>query len=218
MTLLFGCDVSSYQPATLVPWADDRIAFGLVKFSEGDTRAAAAGGHVAALRKANKLLGAYHFFHPECSARSQFEALDTAANVQGYGGKGDIVPAVDVEYFRGHGVTKQWCEQLQPFVDMLTEAYDALPLIYMNASTFYLLGEPSWLLRCPLWVPYFSREGCLRPAALPLAMVPGHTDNWAIWQQLGGKLLGTVQDQKCAGAVDQNWAKRLPLVGDGDVC
>jgi hypothetical protein len=213
-SLLFGCDVSGWQPSTLVPWSDTRINFGLVKFSEGDGQASSAAGHVAHIRACEKPLGAYHFFHPECDARSQFEAFDGVSSRVGYGKPGDIVPAIDVEYFKGHGVTKYWTPLLDAFAALLEEGYHCKPMLYINAATWQLLGSPAWVLEHPLWVPFFSLEKHPAPASLPLSVVPGKLENWAIWQRLGGKLFGNVQEQAAYGAVDQNLAQRLPLIGE----
>ena len=209
---LFGCDVSGYQPANLVPWADPRIGFGLVKFSEGDGQASSAVAHCAKVRAAQKPLGGYHFFHPECEARGQFEAFDGMSALVHYGYPGDVVPAIDVEYFKGHGVTVAWNASLQELVALFSEAYSCKPMLYVNAATWQLLGKPSWLLEHPLWVPYFSREGCAAPEGLPLSMVPGTRTDWAIWQRLGGRLFGNVQAQAGFGSVDQNIAQHLPLI------
>ena len=211
--MLFGCDVSGYQSAALVPWSDERIGFGLVKFSEGEGQAASAERHVAAIRAAGKPVGGYHFFHPECDERTQYESFDCVAARGNYGNPGDIVPAVDVEYFKGHGVNAAWNAPLQGLVALLEEAYACKPMLYINAATWQLLGSPAWVLEHPLWVPYFSIEGHPAPANLPLWTVPGHSPNWAIWQRLGGKLFGDTQAQKAYGAVDQNIAQHLPLIG-----
>jgi hypothetical protein len=210
---LFGCDVSAYQPTigTLsTPWNDPRIDFGIVKLSESLYETKSATAHCAAIRSAGKRLGAYQFFHPEVDAHGQFEAFDLAAAQAGYGNPDDMVPAVDVEYFSGHGVSPAWEPLLKELVDYIVEAYN-WPLLYCNWETWHLLGEPQWFEKCHLWIPFYSAEG-LPMQAPPLnpKHVPAKREDWAIWQFGAGKMFASIQCQK--GGVDQNRANYLPLI------
>jgi len=211
---IFGCDVSGYQSSTLVPWADPRIGFGIVKFSEAGSAATSTKLHCAALRGANKPMAGYHFFHPECDVRAQFEAFDNVAASVGYGNGNplDVVPALDIECFAGHGVTPAWNEPLEQLAAMFSDAF-AMPLLYLNASTWAALGKPTWILDYPLWVAMYAIDGAVPRDTLPSKFVPGNGD-WTIWQRYVGPLFGTVQNTKARGAVDQNWAKTLPMIGE----
>lgn len=212
-SLQFGCDVSSYQAPTLVDWSDSRIAFAILKASEGSAEDKRVREHAAAVHNAHKPLGLYHFFHPDGDLRGQFEAFDTVAGAVGYGHEGDIVPAIDVEYYRKHEVTPAWCGPLREFAEMFTEAFGARPLMYCSQSTWVCLGRPAWLLEFPLWVPFYMMDGLTPAAKLSPNHVPGNRTDWCIWQRYVGKLFGTIQNTKATGAVDQNWAQRLPLIG-----
>lgn len=206
-----GCDVSYCQEPKRVPWADQRLSFGIVKATEGVSRDRNAVAHAEAIRAAGKVLGAYHFFRPDMGSRDQFEALDAAALAMGYGKPGDLVPAIDVEYYRGHEVKPTWCGPLRAFAELLTEAFSAPPLIYCSQSTWVCLGRPAWLLQYPLWVPLYVRDGRVPPKSLAPRYVPGGGD-WAIWQHYVGPLFGTIQDTAARGAVDHNLAKQLPRI------
>lgn len=213
MAELQGFDVSYCQDPALVPWGDDRIAFGIVKGTEACTEDSKVKQHVARIRAAGKKLGLYHFFHPDVAAKAQFEAFDWLCASVAYGHDGDIVPAVDVEYFKGHEVKPTWNALAQEFCDMLDEAFEGRCMLYMSESTWVCLGRPTWVLEHPLWVPLYVRDGFPPPKELSPRFVPG-AGQWCIWQNYVGPLFGSLQDTKARGAVDHNIARRLPLIGE----
>jgi len=212
--MIFGCDVSYCQKSTLVNWADPRIAFGIVKASEGVSQDTHVLDHTISIRNARKKLGLYHFFRIDVEPRGQFECFDTVANRVSYGKPVDIVPAIDIEYYHGHEVTKSWTSPVKSFADMLEEAFGAKPLLYCSQATWLCLGSPDWFKDYPLWVPLYVRDGLPMPAALSSKHVPQGRADWCIWQRYVGPLFGTIQQSKASNAVDQNWAQRLPLIGD----
>jgi hypothetical protein len=210
----FGCDVSYCQKPGLVPWVDPRLDFAIVRATNGASVDHVAAAHVAKVRAAAKRLSLYAFFQPNETPRGHFEAIDQFAAASGYG-SGDLVPAVDVEWYPGHPVTTAWAEPLRELVDMLTEAYQARPLLYMRSNTWKLMGAPAWALDCPFWIGWYPVEGHLMNLSPPgLNEVPGGGD-WAIWQFGAGRLFGSVQEQFKPYSVDQNRANRLPLIGGG---
>ena len=210
--LSFGCDVSAYQEPTLVDWDDERINFAILKASENLTEDKRVREHSAAVRSAKKPVGLYQFFHPDTDVSRQFTVFKVVADAVEYGGNGDIVPAIDIEYFRLHEVTPKWCDPLRAFADLL-EATFAKPLLYCSRSTWICLGRPEWLLEYPLWVPFYMMDGLEPTQTLSASHVPGERDDWCIWQRYVGKLFGTKQNTKATGAVDQNWAQRIPRIG-----
>ena len=211
--LSFGCDISSYQEPTLINWNDERINFAILKASENLTEDKRVRGHAAEVRNAQKPMGLYQFFHPDTDVTRQFTVFKSVADAVEYGGNGDIVPAIDIEYFRLHEVTPKWCEPLRAFADLLEGAF-AKPLLYCSRSTWICLGRPEWLLEHPLWVPFYMMDGLVPPLTLSPSHVPGERADWCIWQRLVCKLFGGIQNTKETGAVDQNWAQRIPRIGD----
>lgn len=214
LTRYFGCDVSYCQKPELVPWSDPRLDFAIVRATNGASIDHVAAAHVERVRASGKRLSLYVFFQPNETPRGAFEAIDQFAASVGYGA-GDLVPAVDVEWYPGHPVTKAWADPLHEIVDMLTEAYLARPLLYMRSNTWQLLGCPEWCLDCPFWIAWYPTEGHLMNLRPPGPReVPGGKD-WAIWQFGAGHLFGSVQEQYKSYSVDQNRARVLPLIGGG---
>ena len=207
-----GCDVSYCQSPSLVPWGDERVEFAIVKATEGVHTDINAAAHVAKIRAANKPLGLYHFFHPEIDRRAQFEEFDACSRAVGYGKPGDIVPAIDLEYFHGHEVLPTWSHPALELAEMFAEAFSARPLLYCSAATWVCMGRPAWVLEHPLWVPMYMIDGYAPPATLAPKYVPGGGE-WAIWQYFVGPLFAEKQASKARGAVDHNRARRLPLIG-----
>jgi GH25 family lysozyme M1 (1,4-beta-N-acetylmuramidase) len=215
--LLFGCDVSYCQAPSLVPWGHPRIDFGNVKATEGAARDSKLAAHVERIRAAKKHLSLYHFFRPDVEIQAQYEAFANASADVGYGNGDplDVVPDIDVEYFGGHAVTRAWEPLLRDFVDRLTEAfYGQRPLLYLNWETWICLGSPEWALDCPLWVPFYMREGLTMPTGdvLDKRHVPGKLTDWSIWQFGAGRLFGNKQEGQESYSVDQNRARYLPLL------
>lgn len=202
-------DVSGWQPVGLVPWADPRIAGGIVKATQDTHEQPSARRHCAAIRAAGKPLGLYHFFHPEGDPKAQFDAFDYVARDVGYGLPEDIVPAIDVEYFSGHGVTAAWNDPLRQLAEDMAQAF-AAPLIYLSMGTWILLGRPQWIFAYKLWVTFYRFKGLDHPLNLPPQYVPGGRE-WHLWQYYGGRLFGKVQESQ--PAVDHNSARSLPLIG-----
>ena len=215
-TLLFGCDVSYCQAPSLVPWEDPRIDFANVKASEGSSRDPKVELHCERIRPSGKHLSLYHFFRPDVDPLTQFRTFDDVAAAVGYGNGNpfDVVPDIDVEYYKGHAVTRAWTPILKELVDMFTEYFGKQrPMLYLNYETWLCLGSPEWALECPLWVPFYMREGLTMPQGiLDPKHVPGKSPDWAIWQFGAGRLFGTIQEGQQGYSVDQNRARFLPLI------
>jgi hypothetical protein len=211
----FGLDVSYCQALDLVPWENERIDFGIVRATHGATVDVKAEGHCARIHAAKKRLGLYAFFEPAVSAEHHAEAFHSLADKVGFGVEGDLLPAVDLEAYPGHPVTKAWDVPAGEFVDLLEEIYLAPPLLYLTFGTWVAMGRPLWVTRCNFWIPRYPFQG--HPFNLtppPPSVVPGG-NAWSIWQYGAGKLFGGVQEDGKPYSVDQNHAQCLPLVGGG---
>ena len=209
----FGLDVSSYQDPARMPYADPRVAFVIAKATEGTSRDKRFHAHVSAAVGAGKIVGAYHFFHPEVDPLAASEAFSDAAAECGYGHEGDIVPAIDVEFFaKAHPVDRSWNAPLRQLCDLLEEGFGSKPLLYMGGNTWACLGSPAWTLPYPLWVPMYWADGLVPGQTLADKFVPHRRRDWAIWQRYVGPAFGTIQQSKAGNAIDQNWAQSLPLI------
>jgi GH25 family lysozyme M1 (1,4-beta-N-acetylmuramidase) len=207
---LFGCDVSRYQSTTLVPWDDERIDFGIVKCTDGLGIDSNCIKHVEAIRKSNKTVGLYCFFHPEIEIKKQFENFwrQTSSVIA----VGDITPAIDIESFgTTHGVTPLWSAPIQALAETFTTYYGK-PLLYMGINTWELMGKPTWVANYPLWVPRYVYDGVMPPPPPINNIYCPCKKPASIWQGRVSPLWNAFQYKNIAGAVDQNWAVELPRV------
>lgn len=212
-----GCDVSTFQAPGLVPWSN--YDFGIVRSTYGVRRDKKTEQHAARIREAGIPLGLYHFFLPNQSIEDQIaKFLEVASLVKL--GEGDILPCIDVEaypdQFKGTvpthwvDVCPAWEPKLLEFAKGLEEKFGQC-VFYITQRDWHLLGKPEWVLKCPLWVAHYPKTGSTSPLAKPAT--PGNKA-YAIWQYLVGPLGKTLQDPLTAGAVDQNIANELPLIGE----
>ena len=213
--MLHGIDVSFCQTRP-PPFDDPRVGFAYIRATTGPRRDKLAAWHVSRMRPTGKPFGLYAFYEPDHSALEHFEAFDQfAAELRFESQEQPLVPAVDVEYYKGHGVGPSWEPGLRDFCDRLTEAYRAPPMLYMTAATWLLLGKPAWVSNCRHWVPWYPVEGHAlnlsspRPSKVPCGA------SWDVWQYGAAPLGGQVQRQYASTSLDLDWASSLYLVGGG---
>lgn len=207
MTLLRGCDVSVFQAPSLVPWST--LDFGIVQSTYGAAPDKNTLAHVSAIRKAEKVLGLYHFFRADQAPAKQLEVFESVATLAELS-TGDLLPCIDVEDFPTHTIGPADMPALAEFDRLLCERFGGT-IIYTTQRDWSRLGKPAWVLERPLWVAHYPRAGATSPLANPAT-----PDNrlWRIWQNFVGKLGSGVQDPANKAAVDQNVAlEPLPLIG-----
>lgn len=207
MTLLYGCDVSTYQSPALVDWT--KRDFGIVRATYGTSRDKRALEHVARIRGAGKTVGLYHFFRADQAVAKQADTFLQVAHEAGLG-PGDILPCIDVEDFPGH--------QLGPGDTMALAAFEAAlkgfggVVYYVTQRDWHRLGKPAWMLEKPLWVAHYPSKGSTKPLAKPATP---NAAPWRIWQWLVGPLGVSLQQHDHPQAVDQNVATSpLPTIGE----
>lgn len=135
-----GIDISHYQGN--IDWAqvatDPQVKYVYMKATESN-------GFVDKtfarnLKEAQAVglpVGAYHFFNPNTSARSQFENFRRVVDPQTQ----DLIPVVDVEQ-RGSCDLSGFRTRLQQFCDLVEQEYGVKPVIYCGAYFYnkYLTG------------------------------------------------------------------------------
>jgi len=216
MTIFRGCDVSTFQAPTLVPWKN--YDFGIVRATYGTTRDKKTVLHASKIREAEKVLGLYHFFLPHQNVDAQLEAFSEVAKAVGLH-EGDLMPCVDIEAypdkFSGSKATHWadvspfWETPLLNLVMGLERLYGGC-ICYITQRDWSLLGKPNWVLERPLWVAHYPKTGATSPLAKPAT--PGNRP-YAIWQCMVGPLGKALQSPADAAAVDQNLAVGpLPLI------
>lgn len=220
MTLLYGCDVSTFQAPGLVDWT--KKDFGIVRATYGSRLDGKCVEHVKRIRAAGKTVGLYHFHLPNVSAKDQIDAFARQAEAVKLG-SGDILPCLDIEAypdrFKGAvpthyaGVDKTWADEDTDALMEIVEQWDRdfggfIP--YLTQADWHLLGKPSWILKRPLWVAHYPKRFSTTPLKAPAT--PGSVP-WRIWQWLVGPLDKQLQDHLDPRAVDQNVASSpLPLI------
>ena len=216
MTLLYGCDVSTFQAPGLVDWT--KKDFGIVRATYGTRADGKCVSHVERIRAAGKTVGLYHFFLPKVDATAQIDAFSKMADAARLG-PGDMLPCIDIEdypnKFSGStpigyaSVSTSWEDTLL----MLVEAFEKVfggTILYVTQRDWARLGKPSWVLQRPLWVANYPGKGATSPLKAPAT--PGGCP-WRIWQWLVGPLDKQLQDHTDPRAVDQNIASSpLPLI------
>lgn len=216
MTLLYGCDVSTFQAPGLIDWRTKD--FGIVRAMYGTRPDGKCIQHVERIRAAGKIVGLYHFFRPDQSIAEQvakFGEMALACKL----GPGDMFPCIDVEdypdKFSGNTpthyapVSPDWREPLLRLVEAFERIYGGA-ILYITQRDWGRLGKPPWVLQRPLWVAHYPGKGATSPLKAPAT--PGGVP-WRIWQWMVGPLDQRLQDHTSKVAVDQNVASSpLPLI------
>jgi len=216
MTILRGCDVSTFQAPTLVDWS--KQDFGIVRATYGTRKDGKAKLHADKIRAAGKVLGLYHFFLPNTDLQAQLDAFCEVANTVSLH-DGDILPCVDIEAYpdKFNGsvpthyapVAPAWNDTLVKFVKLLQLEFGGF-MPYITQRDWAMLGKPDWVLTRPLWVANYPKKGSTSPLKAPAT--PGNRP-YAIWQLMVGPLGKSLQDASSPVAVDQNITSGpLPLI------
>jgi GH25 family lysozyme M1 (1,4-beta-N-acetylmuramidase) len=219
VTMLHGCDVSTFQSPGLVDWT--KQDFGIVRATYGTRPDAKTVQHVERIRAAGKVVGLYHFFRPDQNIDAQVEEFCKQAEACNLF-TGDMLPCVDIEDYpdKFSGSTAvHWAPVAPAWVDTLARLVENLEvrfggsILYVTQRDWHRLGKPEWVLERPLWVANYPGKGATSPLKAP-ATPAGKP--WRIWQWLVGPLDKQLQDHTSSRAVDQNVATSpLPLIGDG---
>jgi GH25 family lysozyme M1 (1,4-beta-N-acetylmuramidase) len=204
--LLYGCDVSKYQPIGLVDWRQKD--FGIGRLCYGTYVDPSAPSHAQAIRAAGKVFGGYHFFRADLPIDAQVRSLAAASQACTLG-PGDMIHWIDVEDSPGHTLSATDAPALQAFAAHLVADYGAAGF-YITQRDFGRLGKPAWLLEHPLWVAHYPGKGAKAPLARPATPAGAP---WRLWQWLVGPLGKCLQDASNPLAVDQSVATDpLPLL------
>lgn len=203
----YGVDVSSYQSTSMVPAGID---FVVARATYGRSRDKRAVEHVAQARARGCVVGLYHFFVPSQSVADQLAAFDGAADACGLT-VGDLIPFVDVEAYPGSGGAwvqpcPEWAASLRLLVDGMRRTWGGCG-VYLTCADWRRLGEPRWLLECPLWIAHWVGE---RQPAVPRGTL------WALHQyRVGPYQRGAnhvVGQERDPLAIDHDRALVLPTI------
>jgi len=188
-----GIDISMYQKK--VDWEnfDKTISFVICKSTEGiykiDSKFSENWNKIPVIR------GAYHFFRPQFSGRTQGQLFLETVNF----GDGDIRPIIDVEYtgMWKHMNNKKAVGNLIEMIDYIKEKTGIIPIIYTTGAFWERYVLPYYNSSDHLlWIADF--RGNREPK------IPKNYPEWNIWQYSSkGKIKGI------KGCVDRNICKDL---------
>lgn len=195
--IIEGIDVSSYQPPAKCdyPTLRKRFSWCIAKVSQGVRRDATFPEHARLTRSVGMTLGGYLFFEGDTPWSVQADVFSEAAEAAGYGKPGDIVPALDLEVWKGFSADV-YNDAGRKLARELTLRFGGC-MIYSNLNTIALMGYPAWLEEHKLWLA--SKSGRATPTG---------PERWSIWQWDAIPVTGF-----SGGDVDVNRARRLPLIG-----
>lgn len=210
MTRIFGVDVSKFQSPNApagVSWDTirEKSSFVIVRMSYGTYADPQAVAHIRAARAKGFQVGGYHFFVASQPVTAQLDTFCAQAVRCGIG-KGDIVPALDIEDDGKNLVVPAWEPLVRHACDYLVAEFgSAMP--YVTQRDWNRLGAPAWLLDFPLWTANYTNAA--KPAT------PGNRP-CAIWQNRVGPYNPgapfVASEAYLSNAIDQNVADSpLPL-------
>ncbi len=180
-----GIDASHHQVD--IDWdtvAIQNIDFAFIKATEGrDFKDNCFTHNWQELKRVKIRRGAYHFFHPNLSAKEQANNFINTVDMH----FGDLPPVLDFEVTNNVAKTEVLA-QLQIWLDLIENHYKIRPIIYTNQKLYfkYLLNN---FKDYPIWM---ARYNTIEPNMLSQR-------EWSFWQY-GNK--GTVKGIE--GFVDLN--------------
>lgn len=169
---VYGIDVSHYQDD--IDWQElgkmkisgIRLQFAFIKATEGaDYQDRFFTKNWAEAKSAGLLRGAYHYFKPGVSGKSQAENFIQTVSIE----KGDLPPVLDFEVLEGESV-KEVIKEAKIWLKTIENTYKIKPMIY-SSRNFYREFLQAELGEYPLWVAHYQ------------VSQPGMPKNqWLFWQ------------------------------------
>lgn len=159
-----GIDVSRYQGKIDWPTVaqDPKIQFVYVKATEGATHHDKTyDRNIKGARSEGILVGSYHFFMANKTARQQFDNFKRHVD-RSYQ---DLIPMVDVEEGGLHGCSRQQLQKtLAEFMELMKAEYGRYPLLYCQYSVYLHYLDPEFA-RYYLFVARYSPDAPRLPGA-----------------------------------------------------
>ncbi|MEQ1553420.1 MAG: glycoside hydrolase family 25 protein [Ferruginibacter sp.] len=170
---IHGIDVSHHQQD--ISWEDVRkmkvknvqIDFAFIKATEGISIVDEQyKENMEAAKEAGVIRGAYHFFIPTRSGKTQAANFLETVKLK----TGDLPPVLDVEQTSSNISVKEMQLRIKDWLDIVENKYNVKPIIYSNADfyTTYLANEFD---DYPLWVAHYKVKD-----------KPRINRNWIFWQ------------------------------------
>ena len=140
-THIHGIDMSHYQGEVF--WEtvgnNKKMAYVYLKATEGGDNIDEKYEYNIELAKKHGIkVGSYHFFRPKTELAKQLENFKTQCRPDDQ----DLIPMIDIETKSGLS-TKEFCDSLFKFLEMVEVAYKQKPLLYTFTNFYnnYLAGK-----------------------------------------------------------------------------
>ncbi len=170
-----GVDLNPAGDGTL-PWASSGKGFAIIKATQGNYYTDADfAANWAALKSANVVRGAYHFFDATVSG---VEQANYFLQVVGTIEPGDLPPTLDIECpvagqadclgngSSGAAPSSQITQAMNDFLTTVKNATGKTPIVYSYGSWFADNGvDTTGLENYPLWIAYYSGTSCFQVPA-----------------------------------------------------
>lgn len=135
-----GIDLSHYQGEVFWEAIGDnsKMAYVYLKATEGGDRIDSRyEQNIELAHKYGLKVGSYHFFRPKTDLTKQLENFKAQCRPR----QQDLIPMIDVEVKQGMN-TKEFCDSLTKFLNMVEETYHQKPLVYTGTNFYnnYLIG------------------------------------------------------------------------------
>ncbi|SER85840.1 glycoside hydrolase family 25 protein [Lachnobacterium bovis] len=171
-----GVDLSHYQgDVDMSILKKQGVEFVYAKATEGSSSVDSKYFVNYANSKKNKIYtGAYHFFSFESDGETQAKHyIEVVGNL-----KGDLIPVVDVEYYRNKTVDKKKLhEELNKFLNTIEKHYGVKAMIY-TTPRFYYSYIKGYFSSNPLWI---------RSVNIPAHIIT--INKWTMWQYSDNEIL-----------------------------
>jgi lysozyme len=169
-SVVSGVDLNPDGDGTL-PWASSGKGFAIIKATQGDSYTDADfAANYAALKSANVVRGAYHFFDATVSGVTQANYF---LGVVGTIEPGDLPPTLDIECpvsgesdclgngSSGAAPASQITQAMNDFLTTVKTATGLTPIVYSYGSWFSDNGvDTTGLQDYPLWLADYSGTSC----------------------------------------------------------
>jgi lysozyme len=176
-----GIDVSANNATIPIDWSKipkNKVRFVLIKATEGATfEDPWFDRHWTSAHAQGFVCGAYHFYRSNRTGQQQADNIIQHILRDAQFGKGDLPVAIDVEEFKSATTPATIAAFLKEFgvcVKAVEKAMGAQPLIYTASYVWNALGNPSDLVKYPLWVA--------DPNSPNNPVLPKPFTQYAIWQ------------------------------------
>jgi len=152
-----GLDVSHYQGN--INWTevakDEHATYVYIKATEGKNLIDNKYQYnFNQAKKAGIMTGSYHFYRPNVSSKVQLDNMLSVVDVK----RQDLIPMIDVEVGPKGMSAETFCQNLENFLEMVTEAFGKRPIIYTGRNFYNKYFSDGRFKHYKLMIAFYSSE------------------------------------------------------------